>query len=134
MLSYNSIYEAEEAGEYVLTVTDSAMNTESDSTVVTEVDLSEPLQIAKQPEGGEMKRNVNFYGDTPYLSLKIVMANGVSPYKYDLYYNGKPKDSKNGTMHAIFTVFDPGEYYIHVEDAVGRKIDSVKVTVTAPSN
>ena len=81
-----------------------------------------------------MKSSNSYYGGALYLNLYIQMANGMGPYKYSLYWNGNYRDGKYYGSKTSFTVFDPGEYYIHVEDAVGRKIDSVIVTVTAPSN
>ena len=136
----------DQPGEYYFYVKEFAgRRALSDTVTVTKQESSEPsadtmrwpqnnadggLTIAVQPVGGTIGLKPS------YMKFSITMADGTGSMKYWLYKDGKldreviAKNSDDpDRLYCDFTVFYPGEYYIHVEDSTGRWADSDPITV-----
>ena len=104
-----TLYDYNMEGYYIFVATDEMDDTAS---AVVEV-VYKQLEIAQQPEGGMLPKD----GDTP-VELNVVMAEGTAPFKYYLYQNDEPKEwGPADGMSGGFKVYEPGEYFIYIEDA-----------------
>ena len=105
-----------EAGKYTVRVTDAMGETVTAGTYR----YNKKLTIKKQPVGGALpKKNGN-------IALTVEVSDGVAPYRYELYRNGKSYvGGDSNTLHA----WDPGEYYFYIEDSEGHSTTSDSVMV-----
>ncbi|MBR6009693.1 MAG: hypothetical protein IK056_11475, partial [Clostridia bacterium] len=95
-------------GTYTVTVTDSAENTAAASVKI-------QLEIEEQPKDGVLRPD----GSGHTLSVKMCETAIDYDYTYTLYKNGEEFATENDV-----TVYEPGEYYFHIEDSIGRWADS----------
>ncbi|MBR6008355.1 MAG: hypothetical protein IK056_04620 [Clostridia bacterium] len=95
-------------GTYTVTVTDSVDNTAAASVKI-------QLEIDEQPQSGMLPAD----GSGHVLSVKMSETAFDYGYTYTLYKNGEEFATENNV-----TVYEPGEYYFHIEDAIGRWADS----------
>ncbi|MBR2835598.1 MAG: hypothetical protein IKE43_07830, partial [Coriobacteriales bacterium] len=120
-------HKTEAPGIYWCMVTDSTGDWQFDVSYVVERS-SEKLAIIMQPLDTEI------YVNPSHLDIK--MAQGTGWMEYSLYKDGELYDvyrneSDNPLrLYQNVTVYEPGEYYFHVEDSEGRWTDSDKATVT----
>ncbi|MBO4378646.1 MAG: SprB repeat-containing protein [Clostridia bacterium] len=76
------------------------------------------LEITEQPEGGIIPRKES-------LPMSATVADGEAPYEYILYRNGqKYGQLTKDDPFVNFTIYSPGEYYLHIEDSLGHYADS----------
>ena len=108
-------------GAYICTVTDSIGNTVQAEARVEYAQLG----IEQQPVGGMLSKD----GETP-VEIFVVMASGVEPFTYTLWHDGEQTQSGEAAGFACdFQVYEPGEYFIHIEDVDGRWADTDAVLV-----
>lgn len=76
------------------------------------------LTIVEQPVGGTIPKG-------SYTRINVVVADGEMPYTYILYQNGKEYLTETDDDDSCpVCIWDPGEYYYHIEDSKGRQVDS----------
>ena len=132
--------EASEPGVYWLTVTDANGERASDFSEVVDISAEPDLVIVEQPQDGDL-------ADQYPLHVRTTVANGVGRINYSLCWSifdwqddpfAAPvfcdQDFKNATDPDHFVgenvVYDIGEYYVHVEDSLGRSADTDFFSVT----
>ena len=76
------------------------------------------LTIVEQPQGGMIPKD-------SYTRINVVVADGDMPYTYILYRNGVEYLTETDDDDSCpVGIWDPGEYYYHIEDSQGRSVDS----------
>jgi len=106
------------AGKYTVHGVDSMYATASGSVTITVPKLT----IVEQPVDGTIPKG-------SYTRINVVVAGGEAPYTYILYRNGAEhrRETYKSETNA-YRIWDPGEYYYHIEDSKGRMADSNVVT------
>ena len=80
--------------------------------------IAPKLTIVEQPKGGTIPKG-------SYTRINVVVADGEMPYTYILYQNGKEYLTETDDDDSCpVGIWDPGEYYYHIEDSKGRSVDS----------
>ncbi len=106
------------AGKYTVHGVDSMYATASASVTIT----APKLTIVAQPVGGTIPKG-------SYTRINVVVADGEMPYTYILYRNGEEYLTETDDDDSCpVGIWDPGNYYYHIEDSKGRSIDSNVVT------
>ena len=105
-------------GKYTVHGVDSMYATASASVKVTVPKLT----IVEQPKDSIIPKG-------SYTKINVVVADGDMPYTYILYRNGEEYLTETDDDDSCpVGIWDPGEYYYHIEDSKGRMIDSDVVT------
>ena len=80
------------------------------------------LTIVEQPKDSIIPKG-------SYTRINVVVADGEMPYTYILYRNGEEYLTETDDDDSCpVGIWDPGNYYYHIEDSKGRMIDSDVVT------
>ncbi len=80
------------------------------------------LTIVEQPKDSIIPKG-------SYTRINVVVADGEMPYTYILYRNGEEYLTETDDDDSCpVGIWDPGEYYYHIEDSKGRSVDSDEVT------
>ena len=80
------------------------------------------LTIVEQPKDSIIPKG-------SYTRINVVVADGEMPYTYILYRNGEEYLTETDDDDSCpVGIWDPGEYYYHIEDSQGRQVDSDVVT------
>ena len=109
-----SCVDTAEAGVYTVHGVDAHGETVKASVVRTD----EKLTITEQPQGGMIPKD-------SYTRINVVVADGEAPYTFILYRNGEECLTETDDSDSCpYGVWDPGEYYYHIEDSQGRSVDS----------
>ena len=109
---------------YALTVTDADGETQSAYTTV----MPYKLDIEEQPEDGVLSGD----GETPCpIEVTLYDDHGDAPFTYILYHANKEvvRETSDDFM-CSFDAWEPGYYYIRVEDAKGRYVYSESAKVS----
>ena len=105
-------------GVYTVYGVDSMYATASGSVTIT----APKLTIVEQPKDSIIPKG-------SYTKINVVVADGDMPYTYILYRNGVEYLTETDDDDSCpVGIWDPGEYYYHIEDSKGRMIDSDVVT------
>ena len=105
-------------GKYTVHGVDSMYATASGSVTIT----APKLTIVEQPKDSIIPKG-------SYTKINVVVADGDMPYTYILYRNGVEYLTETDDDDSCpVGIWDPGEYYYHIEDSKGRMIDSDVVT------
>ncbi len=102
------------AGKYTVHGVDSMYATASGSVTITVPKLT----IVEQPKDSIIPKG-------SYTRINVVVADGEMPYTYILYRNGEEYLTETDDDDSCpVGIWDPGEYYYHIEDSQGRQVDS----------
>ena len=102
------------AGKYTVHGVDSMYATASGSVTITVPKLT----IVEQPKDSIIPKG-------SYTRINVVVADGEMPYTYILYRNGEEYLTETDDDDSCpVGIWDPGEYYYHIEDSKGRQVDS----------
>lgn len=105
-------------GKYTVHGVDSMYATASASVNVT----APKLTIVEQPKDSIIPKG-------SYTKINVVVADGDMPYTYILYRNGVEYLTETDDDDSCpVGIWDPGNYYYHIEDSKGRMVDSDVVT------
>ena len=84
--------------------------------------IAPKLTIVEQPKDSIIPKG-------SYTRINVVVADGEMPYTYILYRNGEEYLTETDDDDSCpVGIWDPGEYYYHIEDSQGRQVDSDVVT------
>ncbi|MBQ8087943.1 MAG: hypothetical protein IJ234_05905, partial [Clostridia bacterium] len=84
--------------------------------------IAPKLTIVEQPKDSIIPKG-------SYTKINVVVADGDMPYTYVLYRNGVEYLTETDDDDSCpVGIWDPGNYYYHIEDSRGRMIDSDVVT------
>ena len=112
--NYGSVVHITTVGDYTVHAVD-AMG----EVITATSHLTAPkLTIVEQPKDSIIPKG-------SYTRINVVVADGEMPYTYILYQNGKEYLTETDDDDSCpVCIWDPGEYYYHIEDSKGRSVDS----------
>ena len=106
-------------GKYTVHGVDSMYATASGSVTITVPKLT----IVEQPKDSIIPKG-------SYTKINVVVADGDMPYTYILYRNGVEYLTETDDDDSCpVGIWDPGNYYYHIEDSKGSMVDSNVVTI-----